>query len=90
MCDETKRSGTNAPPTTPLIPASPSLRLSKCLEAYAVSISEIEKYNALIITRDIQRECERKSSSQYRLMIRQTALSLNECALKEAIMCIIS
>lgn len=82
-------SGTYAPPVTPLIPAKPSDQLAKCLDSYANSVIEIEKYNALITSRQIQRDCEGKSSSEYKLMIWQTALGLNECAIKEAIMCIV-
>ena len=89
MSEEIQRSGTYAPPVTPLNIGSPSDQLDKCLDSYATSVSEIEKYSTLIIARDIQRDCEGKSSSQYRLMIWQAALSLNECAIKEAIMGIV-
>lgn len=78
-----------APPVTPLIPASLSDQLKKCLDLYATSVSEVEKYSTLIISRDIQRECEGTSSSEYILMTWQVALSLNECAIKETIKCII-
>ncbi|KAF6232182.1 hypothetical protein HO173_009565 [Letharia columbiana] len=89
MSEEVQRSGTYAPPVTPLTSASPSDQLGKCLDSYATSVREIEKYRTLITSRDIQRDCEGKSSSEYRLMIWQAALSLNECALKENIMCIV-
>lgn len=88
MDEEVQRSGTYAPPVTPLVASHP-IQLDKCLDSYAVSVSEVEKYRTLITSREIQRECEGKSSSEYRLMIWETALSLYEKATKDDIMCII-
>lgn len=81
--------GTRTPSSTPLTAINPSIELKRCYNAYTKSVLDYERYSARITSRDIQRDCEHKSSSMFEFNIWKVAKGLNKTAIKEAIMCMI-